>query len=59
MLKHGIYKVGGYVFPHSCDGPRNSRPFLSGALVDIKFDISAADSDISCEYRNILIAIRM
>jgi hypothetical protein len=44
-LKLGISKVGGYSFPHSCDGPRKSRLSFKWPLVETEFGVPGLHDD--------------
>jgi hypothetical protein len=40
-----LIKVGGYYFPHPCDGPRSSHLFCKQPLVDTEFDMPGASKE--------------
>jgi hypothetical protein len=39
-----LVKAGGYNFPHSCDGPRNSKLFFKQPSVDTECDMPVLHS---------------
>jgi hypothetical protein len=38
-LRLKLVKVGGYYFPHLCDGPRNSHLFFKRSSIDTESDV--------------------